>query len=659
MSKSPHYRQISAKRLHWVLPGESAVLAGVLPNLAALELLQQDLQIPAPVAQLLARRGLVDVPSATSFLNPEFKSLHDPSLLPNIKTAVQRLRQALERQEPITLFGDYDVDGITGTVMLWHLLRAAGGIAGGSSATLRTYIPHRVDEGYGLSCPAIEKVVAELRRGKASAGNGLIITIDCGVAAREPIALARSLGVDVIVTDHHDFTLPLPDANFIVHPRVSNTDGSPSLYPNPHLCGAGVAFKLAWALAVELSGSTRALSPYRELLLEFSALVGLATIADIVPLLGENRVLVRYGLKQLLQTKLVGLRAFMHAAGFENSKTVNATDVGFTLAPRLNAAGRMDHAQMAVEMLTSADEDRAREIAEYLETQNRQRQTTQSKMLKAALAQVTADLPPPPPAPTDRTTGPSMGSATADGLPLVIVAHSTEHHAGVVGIVASSLVELYHRPAFVLACNEELCHGSARSIPGFDLHAAIEHCRPLLISGGGHAMAGGVKLRRENLPAFCTTLNTYAAGVLTPAHFIPILELDGLLTLADATIPLLTHLERFEPFGRGNPRPRFLLQQVRLAAPPRAVGSTGAHLQFQFAQGKAKARGIAFKAGPLHLHNDFPVGLELDLVVEPRIDRYFTTPRADFLIIDMARSDGRPLELAPVSAMPAPAAMTM
>ena len=251
----------------------------------------------------------------------------------------------------------------------------------------------------------------------------------------------------------------------------------------------------------------------------------------------------------------------------------------------------------------------------------------------------------------------SLASGTVDGLPLVIVAHSDEHHAGVVGIVASSLVELYHRPAFVLACNEEICHGSARSIRGFDLHAAIEHCRPLLISGGGHAMAGGVKLRRENLPAFCAALNAYAATVLTREHFIPILELDGLLTLAEASIPLLTHLESFEPFGRGNPRPRFLLERVRLAAPPRAVGSTGAHLQFQFSQGKgggAKARGIAFKAGPLHLHNDFPVGLELDLVVEPRIDRYFATPRADFLIIDIARSDGTPLQLTPISKSPEP-----
>lgn len=676
MAKTPPYHLTSAKRQQWALPNDLDMSSPASPL--------ADPPLPPIVASLLASRGITEAPATAAFLKPEFKSLHDPSLLPNLQAAVQRIHCALTLHQPITIFGDYDVDGISGTTILWHILKAAGATmhpidsaasliptadptaATTSSSTsipggVRVYIPHRVDEGYGLSCPAIEKVCSDMALPPTASdgGGGLIITVDCGITAHEPIALARSRNIDVIITDHHDFPdAPLPNANVIVHPRVPHADGSPSLYPNPDLCGAGVAYKLAWGLALDLCQAanpkeTRVIGLYRDLLIEFSAFAALATVADIVPLLGENRTLVHHGMRQLLKTKLTGLRAFMDACGFETKK-VNSIDIGFTLAPRLNAAGRMDHALLAVEMLTSATAQRAREIADYLETQNRQRQSTQRNMLKAALAQVTATLPPPPTTPVilptetstpDSPTPISESRIQNSELPLIIVAHSDEHHAGVVGIVASGLVELYHRPAFVLASNEEHCHGSARSIPGFNLHAAIEHCRPLLISGGGHAMAGGIKLKRENLAAFCQRINAFAATLIKPEHLIPTLQLDGLLTLSQTTIPLLEQLEAFEPFGRGNPHPRFLLRQVRLTAPPRAVGSTGAHLQFQFAQGKASARGIAFKAGPLHLYNDFPVGLELDLAVEPRIDRYFSTPRVDFQIVDLARSDGTPLNL--------------
>lgn len=579
---------LSYKGRRWVLPDP-----GALPESRCIAELATGLRLPPLVATLLATRGLVDCDSARAFLDPQFRTIHEPGLLPNMGAAVERIVRAVKGGEKIVLFGDYDVDGITGTAMLWHTLRAAGV----RKEHLRVYIPHRVDEGYGLNAGAIEGLVND--------GTRLIVSIDCGVSALGPIALAAGRGVDVIVTDHHEFGATLPEAVAIVHPRLEGSG-----YPNADLCGAGVAYKLCWALATALSGSQRVTETYRNLLIDFVALVALATIADVVPLRGENRTLVKYGLQQLPRSRFTGIQALIEAAGY-GEKKVDCTAVGFSLAPRLNAAGRMDHADLAVELLTTAGPERAKEIAEYLEGQNKQRQATERKMVEAAKKQIEG-----------------WGS-----LPRVIVVHSEAHHAGVVGIVASRLVEAYGRPTFVLACNETECHGSARSIAGFELHHAIEHCRPLLTGGGGHAMAGGVKLLRENLGAFTEALNAYAAGVLRDEDFVPRLAVDGILSLSDATPPLVGCLGQFEPFGRGNPHPRFLVERAVVNAPPRPVGATGAHVQLQLAQGRTVARAIAFKMGDLaaRLH----VGQAIDLVVEPRLDYWNGSARVDLVVVDV------------------------
>jgi single-stranded-DNA-specific exonuclease len=593
---------ISYRRKKWGLP---------LTDPAQIASFAQALRLPPLIAAVLLHRNITTPAAADAFLNPQFKDLHSPWLLPNMHPAADRIVQAVRNHEKITLYGDYDVDGITGTAMLWHTLKTAG-------ANVDYYIPHRVDEGYGLNSAAVQSLI--------DGGTQLLITIDCGCSAVAPITLARQNNVDVIVSDHHEFPADgvLPPANAIVHPRMS----ADSSYPNPDLCGAGVAFKLAWAVAQKLCNSERVNETYKSLLLDFTALAALGTIADVVPLTGgggENRILVRYGLNQLPRTQIPGLQALIHASGYgngEGEKKIDCMAVGFTLAPRLNAAGRMGHAQEAVELFTTATGERAEEIATYLESQNRQRQATERKMIDLAREQIK-----------------NQKAKIENPDSILVVAHDS-FHAGVVGIVASRLVDTFHRPAFVLAKNDTDYHGSARSIPGFDLHLAIDHVRDLLLSGGGHAMAGGVKFPHAHLDAFRDRLNLYAADLLDEELLTPKTTLDGILTLDDCRPEIIALLEKLAPFGRGNPQPRFLLENLRLVAPPRRVGATGAHLQLTLGQNQKVARAIAFKMGELAAQ--LLVGTDLNLIVEPRIDTFNGHAKVDLIVADIARCDQEP-----------------
>jgi single-stranded-DNA-specific exonuclease len=600
----------SYRRKKWVVApdgGEAAVR------------MAQETRLPPVVARLLVNRGIKDAAGAAAFLEPRFKELFSPALLPNMNVAAERIARAVKAGEKITLYGDYDVDGITGTAMLWHTLKIAG-------ANVDYYIPHRVDEGYGLNVEAVEGLI--------KGGTQLLVTVDCGCSAVEPITRAKELGVDVVVSDHHEFGATLPPAVAIVHPRVgtqnaergTQNDGevseeSKAVYPNPDLCGAGVAFKLAWAVAQKICGTERVNEKYREQLVEFSALVGLGTIADVVPLIGENRILVKYGLGQLGRTKFEGLRALIEAAGYgKEGRKIDCTAVGFTLAPRLNAAGRMGHAREAVELLTTATGARAEEIATWLEAQNRERQNTEKKMVEIAKAQV-------------------MGDGREDGegreLPHVIVVAHESFHAGVVGIVASRLVDTFHRPTFVLAKNGTEVHGSARSINGFELHHAIEHVRDLLTSGGGHAMAGGVRMPVEKLEEFRERVNAFAREKLTEEQLVPALPVDGVLELSDCNPRVISLVEKLEPFGRGNPTPKFLVERVRLTAPPRRVGATGAHLQLMVSKAPHVVKCIAFRMG--ELEPQLPVGTDLNLVVEPKVDCWEGRERVDLVVVDVAK----------------------
>ena len=597
---------ISFRRKRWVVARALEEEVGRLAH---------EMRLPRMVAELLVNRGLADAGLAAAFLEPRFKDVYSPWLIPNMEAGAERIARAVREREKITLYGDYDVDGITGTAMLWHTLKAAG-------AEVEYYIPHRVEEGYGVNVEAVKEIIA--------GGTKLIVTVDCGCSGAGAVAAvvaAREGGVDVVVSDHHEMGDVVPAAVAIVHPRAKwavdsgQASEREESYPNGDLCGAGVAYKLAWAVAEKLSGSPRVNEVYRELLVEFPALGALGTIADVVPLVGENRILVKYGLGQLTRTRFEGLRALIHAAGYgEGGKKMDCMAVGFTLAPRLNAAGRMGHAREAVELLTTATGARAAEIATYLEKQNRERQSTEKKMVAVAREQIEVR---------------NGQTACADQVMVVV---DRSFHAGVVGIVASRLVDTYYRPAFVLAQKDTELHGSARSVAGFELHLAIEHVRDLLISGGGHAMAGGVRLAEMNLEAFRVRLNKFASGCLTEELLMPSLKVDGELTLTECTPRVISALEKMAPFGRGNPQPRFEVRGVRLTAPPRRVGATGAHLQLTVGHSSRVVRCIAFGMG--ELGPQMQVGMELNLIVEPKMDEYNGVERVEMMVVDVARGDG-------------------
>lgn len=516
------------------------------------------------IAQLLLHRD-VEPASVQSFLKPEFRSLHTPEQLPNAVACAQRLVHAARRGEKVVIYGDYDVDGVTATAILWHALRLA-------NANVAYYIPNRLEEGYGLSTEAIEKL--------ASDGARVIVTVDCGVTAIAQARRAKELGVELLITDHHEPRNELPDATVIVHPTAIPPGGS-----NPHLSGAGVALKIAWAFCRELSRTSKVPEEMASFLQDATALAALGLIADVVPLVGENRVIATAGLVRLRNTANAGLNALIQVAGLNRKKSYDDYDVGFVLAPRLNAIGRMGHAAEAVELLTHADAGRAMEIATVLDRLNRQRQEVERGIFAEAerMAQ-------------DR-------GFHRDGYRAIVLA-SREWHAGVIGIVASRLVERFGRPTILIALNDVEGQGSGRSVRHFPLHEALQACDTHLLSHGGHAMAAGLRIHADRVDHFTEAFQSEAANRLTSADLRPRLQLDGVVDLGMLTAELVTQIQRMAPFGTGNPRPLFATAEVELAEPPRAVGG-GQHLQFVLRQSTASdgspdnshRKAIAFNRG--------------------------------------------------------------
>ncbi len=414
------------------------------------------------VAQLLFNRGLRLGDDPRNFIDPRLSELYPPEMLPGARESACRIAEAVRSHKQIVLYGDYDVDGITAVAILWHVLKSAG-------AQVRFYVPHRLEEGYGLNADAIRSIAAD--------GADLVVTVDCGITACEIGELAREVGLELIITDHHSPGANLPDVAGIVHPTVGGD------YPNSNLCGAGVAFKLAWALAQELSGNTRVNPEYRHyLMLTALPLAALGTIADVVSLTGENRVIARHGLTALPSTPLAGLQALIESAGLSNSK-ITGYDVGFKLAPRLNAAGRMGHARLAVELLTRADENRAREIALYLEEHNRARQSKERQTTREAFKMI------------------EQAGLDGDANRAIVLA-GEGWHAGVIGLVASRVVNRFHKPAVAITLENGRGQGSARSLEQFNMHEALGACAEHLTEFGGHAMAAGLKIEAEQVDAF-------------------------------------------------------------------------------------------------------------------------------------------------------------
>ncbi len=545
------------------------------------------------VAQVLLNRGVETAEAGMRFLKPTLNQLHDPSLVPNLDVASERIARAIAEKQKIVVYGDYDVDGITSTSIIWHAIKTLGG-------DIHYYIPHRMEEGYGLNADA----VAELCDGGAK----LIITVDCGVTAIEPAKVARERGVDLIITDHHEWRevpdgvgghVPvLPDCHSIVHPRLPQ-EGKPA-YPNPHLCGAGVAFKLAWGIGKAVVGASKVGDAYRSFLIDATAFAALGTIADVVPLVGENRVLAAFGLGGLKASKLTGIQALIESAQL-TGQTLDAYHVGFRLGPRLNACGRMGHAKLAVEMLTDASPERAIEIANFLEAQNRERQGIERGILEQAIQQATL-----------------LGCDREDCRAVVLAAEGW--HQGVVGIVASRLVERFHRPAVMIALNNGHGHGSGRSISGFHLARALDLCKEFLKTYGGHEMAAGLSLETPNVVAFREAFCRHAADTLTPEQLVPEITLETTAQIAQVTTALVTDLQRLGPFGQGNRKPLICLPNVTIASPPRRVGKTAQHVQLVVRQGTATIKGIVFNAGD-DLDKLKP-GTVIDLAAEAQLNDF-------------------------------------
>jgi single-stranded-DNA-specific exonuclease len=488
------------------------------------------------IACLLAARGIVTPEQAGEFLAPSLSHLHSPYLMAGLRTAVDRLRAAIERNETIFIYGDYDVDGTTAIVILKTVLELCGG-------KIDYHVPHRIREGYGMRDEVIEQAAAQ--------GVRLIISVDTGIRAFAAAEAAARCGVDLIVTDHH---LPqaegLPRALAVVNPNQAGCE-----YPCKSLCGAGVAFKIAQAL-LESTGRER-------LLPSFLKIVAIATIADSVPLIGENRVFAKLGLEGLRNPRNPGLKALLTACQLDGSRPLSAGDIAFRVAPRLNAAGRMDLAERVIDLFTEKDDARAAAMAAQLSELNGDRQLAEQKILEAIYRQI------------DSTP------EWKDAYSLVVA--GDDWHRGVIGICATRVVERYHRPALVFSCENGEAHGSGRSIEAFHLLDALESCHDLFTRFGGHSHAVGCALPADRLPQLRSRLDAYARQRLTPADFVPVLDYDSELKLDDINQRLWESLAQLEPFGAGNPRPVFVTRRVRLAQPPRIMKDI--HLKLRVSNG--------------------------------------------------------------------------
>lgn len=566
---------------------------------AAAESLAGALRVHPVFARLLVERGVSDRDGADRFFEPRLTALHDPAKLPGCAAAAERIATALRQGEQIVIYGDYDVDGVCATAILYHMLKAAA-----PEADVRRYIPHRIDEGYGINREALGKII--------DGGAKLIVSVDCGITACEPAELARRRCVDLIITDHHECAGDLPEAFALVHPRIGGDDAEP--YPFGELCGAGVAYKLAWQVARTLCGSERVSDVLKRQLLDLLSLAALATVADVVPLVDENRAIVRFGLGQIKRTPYAGLNALIDASRLRDEK-VDAYHAGFVLGPKLNACGRMGHAIEACKLLTTATGDEARRIAAFLENENQRRRTTEREIFEQAAEQVTAR------------------GYDRDEVRAIVLA-DPQWHPGVIGIVCSRLVERFCRPVVLLNTANGIAQGSARSIEGYALHEALAACAEHLTTHGGHAMAAGMKLATDKVDAFREALVAHAGEHISVEQLAPTLTLDGELPLDELTQNLCEQVERIAPFGRGNAEPLLLLRDVAIAQNPQTVGRNGDHLVVTVKQAGRHLRCIAWRRG--ELVGELRTGQTLHLAIRPKLNRWNNRVNVEAVIEDLA-----------------------
>jgi single-stranded-DNA-specific exonuclease len=511
--------------------------------------LSHELRVSPVTARLLSIRGLDDPLSARRFLFPSLEDLLDPNRLTDVPAAVDRILTAIANKERIAIHGDYDVDGVTSTVILRRALELLG-------ADVTHFIPERLRDGYGLQAASLDRL--------HGLGVRLVISVDCGIRGVEAAARARALGLDLIITDHHEPDTELPQAMAVINPKRHDCS-----YPDKNLAGVGVALKLVQALCIR-TGHTSWLPA-------FVKVAAIGTLADVVPLTGENRVIAKLGLEMLSRgPHRVGLRSLLDVCGLIG-KEIDSYHIGFVLAPRVNAAGRMSSPDIAARLLLASDEamrDEARDLAQQLDTENIRRQQEEADIVAAARKAVETDL--------------EVGSRT------VIVVAGEGWHRGVIGIVASKLVDAFHRPAIVISTDRDLAHGSCRSIPSFNMLAALESCAEVMSKFGGHKQAAGLTMSSERVRELRARVNDFADGCLHPDDLRPRIWIDGALGFKSIDEQIASELTSLAPFGAGNPRPIFRASGVEVVDGPRRLKER--HLKMAFRQDGRVMRGIAWRA---------------------------------------------------------------
>src|SRR5882672_6543545 len=514
MSARPSPKKVPKK---WIVREPDTVRAAALASA---------LGVSPIVAGLLVARGYSDNSSAEAFLNPALNQLHDPFLMRGMTDAVNRLLHAIDNHEPVLIYGDYDVDGTTGTAVLLRALRMLGATAG-------YHVPHRFTEGYGIQQAGLEKAFNE--------GYKLVVSVDCGIRAHESLHWARDNGLDIIVTDHHlpDDDEGVPPALAVLNPNQHGCD-----YPDKNLAGVGVAFKLVHALFRERGREAQVPG--------FLKMVAIGTVADVAKLVGENRAIVSLGLSDLPRAVNPGLRALIEIAGCGDDSEMTAYDLGFRIGPRINAAGRMDAARAVIELFEAKEKGEARRLAEHLDTRNSERKEAQREIFNRAVEEF--------------ESGPERAAQTH-----AAVIAGDGWHRGVIGLAASKIAERLHRPCVVISLDGDVGHGSASSIEAYHLFDGLTACRDLLDKFGGHSHAAGLSIRREQIPEFRRRLNEHAASCLTEQDLIPALCIDAELTPKDLGFQLARDLGVLEPFGAGNPRPVFMTRGWRVMNEPQII----------------------------------------------------------------------------------------
>lgn len=518
------------------------------PTISALS---SELQISEIIARILINRGIKTGKAANSYLKPQLTDLYDPYLLKDMDVAVDRIQQALNRREKILIYGDFDADGVTSTALLLHFFKLL-------NCSVSHYIPNRVSEGYSFTEEGLKAIVDRKI--------DLVISVDNGINSVEEVAHLKRNGIDVVITDHHEPPDELPEAVAVIDPKRKDCD-----YPFKQLSGVGVAFKLAWGVAQRFSKSKQVSPEFRQFLLNSLAWVSLGTITDLVPLVGENRILAKFGLPTIQNSTNPGLRALCDMAGA--SRTLTSEDISFRIGPRINAAGRMGQVSRAVDLFITSSYQEALSLASNLDEMNKQRQSIEREIYESIVDQV-SDCPED-----------------------IIIAGDENWHPGVIGVVASKLVEVYGKPAVLIAFRGEKGRGSCRSIPGFDIYQALNHCADLLDTFGGHKSAGGMSIRRDAIEPFKERISEYLKESMPDEEFKANLKIDCEIHLASISQLLLSEIDKLSPFGEANPAPIFASSNVELARPAQQVGRDGSHLSFMVKSGGAPLKAIAFNRG--------------------------------------------------------------